>query len=467
MPGKKQVYKHALALYPNNHGLMGFPPIGLEYIAANIKDLVDKVTLIDLRYEKEYRSLEKLNEFIKSEIDLLCISIIWEKGFEDVCDFISLLPHNVTTVVGGYKATLEVDYLFERCPNIDLIVRGEGEEIIRQIVSGISYDEILGLSYRKNGKIIHNNIHLLPDVSAIRFPNRSLRRNEYYIQKEGVRISNRTFDSILSSRGCPYKCKFCTFSLNPLGQKRTYSERPIESIIEELKTITADIVAFSDENFFMNPERSGLICDLIIKNNIKKTFIAQTRIDISKYNSILKKAEKAGFKFLLIGIESPHDRILKQLQKGFTVQDIRTSFAILTQFKFFLLGYFIYGNINETAEEMLYVPKFAKEIGLDFIVLTNLRIEKFSPLKKMVEETPGYYYESANGSVYSKEFGPKELKLILKKNRQAFFDFHQVMHIVFKLLKIKLIRWNDLRDIPKLIHFCIARYKRKWGIASK
>ena len=76
--------------------------------------------------------------------------------FKNICEFVSQLPANVTTVVGGYKATLEVEYLFERCPNIDLIVRGEGEDIIKQIVTGVPYRDIKGLSYRDGDKIIHN-----------------------------------------------------------------------------------------------------------------------------------------------------------------------------------------------------------------------------------------------------------------------------------------------------------------------
>ena len=74
--------------------------------------------------------------------------------------------------------------------------------------------------------------------------------------KYGVQIINHTFDTVLTTRGCPFKCKFCTFSFNPLGQKRSYTERTVESVIEELKTVTADVVLFSDDNFFTNPNRS-------------------------------------------------------------------------------------------------------------------------------------------------------------------------------------------------------------------
>src|SRR4030042_3933166 len=145
-------YNHALALNPyfgDSTALIGvFPPTGLEYIAASMKDLVGKVTLLDLRYERAYQDPKALSEFIRNEIHLLCVSIRWRSRFEDICDFVSQLPPEVCTVVGGYKATEEVEYLFDHCPNIDMVVRGGGEEIIRQIVTGIPYKDILGLSFR-------------------------------------------------------------------------------------------------------------------------------------------------------------------------------------------------------------------------------------------------------------------------------------------------------------------------------
>jgi len=462
-------YKHALALNPyfgDSTALIGvFPPTGLEYIAASMKDLVGKVTLLDLRHEKAYQDPKALSKFIRNEIDLLCVSIRWESRFENVCDFVSQLPPEVCTIVGGYKATEEVESLFDRCPNIDMIVRGEGEEIIKQVVTGVPCKEIRGLSYRENGGIVHNEIHPLPDITRIPFPDRSLRKHDYCMVKHGVRLSSHTFDTVLTTRGCPFKCKFCTFSLNPLGQKRSYTERPVESVIEELKTVSADVVLLSDDNFFTNTKRSEQLCDLIIKNKIKKIFIAQTRIDVARHRRVLDKAEKAGFKVFLIGIESPHDRILKQLQKDITQRQVRKAFAVLTQYNFYLHGYFIYGNIGETKEEMLYIPKFAKEIKLDSISFQKLRVEKFSPLKEVVEETPGYYYNRIGGSVYSDLYGRKELKQIRNRIRSEFYDLPQVIHIIRKARRIGLVGGRDLMNVflklPLVMYGLARRTTRK------
>jgi len=462
-------YKHALALNPyfgDSTAAIGvFPPTGLEYIAASMKGLVDQVTLLDLRHERAYQDPKALSKFIRDEIDLLCVSIRWQSRFEDVCDFLSQLPPEVCTVVGGYKATEEVEYLFGRCPNIDMVVRGEGEDIIKQIVTGVPYKDIRGLSYRENGGIVHNEIHPLPDIAHIPFPDRSLRKYDYCCVKYGVRFSSHTFDTILTTRGCPFKCKFCTFSLNPLGQKRSYTERPLESVIEELKTVTADVVLFSDDNFFTNPKRSEQLCDLIIENKIKKIFVVQARIDVARHRGVLDKAEKAGFKVFLIGIESPHDRVLQQLDKGITQQEVRDAFAVLAQYNFYLHGYFIYGNIGETKEEMLYVSKFAKEIKLDSITFQKLRIERFSPLKELVEETPGYYYNRIGGAVYSDRYGRKELKRIRNRIRSEFYDLPQVIHIVRKAHRIGLVGSRDLMKLfvklPFLMYVLAIQKMRK------
>jgi len=201
--------------------MMLFPPIGLEYVATSAKGLVDKITLLDLRYERELSETENLLSFISSSIDIICVSIGWERQFEEICQLLRQMPDNIPLVVGGYKATEKVDELFQMCPTIDIIVRGEGEETIKEILMDVALKDIAGISYRKAGRIIHNPNRAFPDVNRLVAPDRSLRNNDYALSVNGIKIGNITFDSALSARGCPFDCKFCTFSLNPLARKET------------------------------------------------------------------------------------------------------------------------------------------------------------------------------------------------------------------------------------------------------
>ncbi len=430
---------------------MMFPPTGLEYVATSAKGLVDKITVLDLRYETDLSDINKLLEFIANGVDLICVSIGWDRQFEEICQLLNRLPGNIPLVVGGYKATEKVEELFKTCPTIDIIVRGEGEESMQEILKDRPLKNILGISYRENGHIIHNANRPFPNVDTLSAPDRSLRHNEYPLAVNGIRVADITFDSVLSARGCPFDCKFCTFSLNPLGQKRNYAVRNVNSVVDEIENLTAKVVLFSDDNLFANPKRAEEICDLIIERKIKKRFIAQARMEIARYPKLLEKMVKAGFKTLLIGIESPHDRILNQLNKGFNQETIRKSFAVLKKYPILYNGYFIYGNIGETEKEMLYISTFAKEIGVDVISCNKLRIEKFSPLKELAENTPGYHVTD-RGELYSDAYSHAALKKIGKRIKFSFYTPGRYLKIFWK--NFFVVRFFTFREVLSL--FCAA-----------
>ena len=469
-------YKHALFLNPYRTGNSSrdsvrglFPPTGLEYVATSAKGLVDNITLLDLRYEKELSDADRLLDYISKEVDIVCVSIGWDRQLKEACDLLNRVPANVRLVVGGYKATEIVEELFDMCPNINVIVRGEGEETIKEILIDMPIEDIKGISYRQEGKIVHNMNRALPGVDTIMYPDRNLRRSKYRMEISGIPVISLTFDTILSTRGCPYSCKFCTFSLNPLGQKRKYSARSARSVLEEIEGITADAVLFSDDNFFYDVKRAEEICDLIIERKIKKRFIVQTRIDVSKYPSLLEKAVKAGFRLFLIGVESPHDWILKELNKGFNSAAVRKAFEVFKNYPIYYHGYFIYGNIEETEKEMFYIAQFAKEIGLDSITYSKLRIEKYSPLKEIVENTPGYHMGDG-GTLYSDQYGEAAMKKIGKRIKFGFFTPVKLINIPIKFFRIKFFTFREIMSFfaasPFLLKNIIKREIVKGYIAD-
>ncbi|MFH1995410.1 MAG: hypothetical protein ABIJ27_00250, partial [Candidatus Omnitrophota bacterium] len=155
-----------------------------------------------------------------------------------------------------------------------------------------------------------------------------------------------------------------------------------------------------------------------------------------RHPALLEKAVQAGFKLFLVGIESPHDRILAQLNKGFDSDTIRKYFKVLRKYPIHYHGYFIYGNIGETEEEMMCIPKFAHEIGVDTISYNKLRIDKYSPLRKLAESTPGYHIAN-NGGLYSDTYSHDALKKIGKKIRFSFYTPIGILKIARKLFRVK------------------------------
>jgi len=455
-------YKHALCLHPyyrDSHsgslGLAIFPPVGLEYIAAALSAVVDKVTFLDLRLPDPLREPAVLNAFISENIDLICVSINWEYHFAEVCQLVNTLPPRITTVIGGKQATDNVEAVFGACPNVDIVVRGEGEESIVEIAQGKNLDQIDGISYRGASGVVHNPNRPLPEVDVYRFPDRDLRSQRYHMNIGGYALRGQEFDIILTSRGCPYNCKFCTFNLNPLGQKRNYSARSIDSVMEELRQVTAQIVLIADENFFVNPRRAKQICDRITAERIEKSFIVQSRIEIYQHPDVLESAARAGVKVFLLGIESPQDRILEQFNKGFDTATLRKAFQIFRKFPFYYHGYFIYGNVGETKEEMLQIPVFARELGLDSISYQKLRIEKYSPLRGLVESNPDYYIGD-DTIVYSYKMGRKGLKKISRQITRRFYTPWQLLKISRKLVRLGVVNNKNFQSLVVLFPFLMA-----------
>lgn len=264
----------------------------------------------------------------------------------------------------------------------------------------------------------------------------------------GFALRGEEFDILLTSRGCPRNCKFCTFTLNPWGQKRPYSVRSIDSVMDEIRQISAGIVHIADEDFFVSPARAKAICDRIVAEGVEKRFLVQARIEIFDHPDVLDAAAKAGIKMFLLGIESPTDRILAQLNKGFNTATVRKALESLRQYPFYYHGYFIYGNVTETEEEMMQIPVFAKELGLDSISYQKLRIEKYSPLKDLVESTPGYYIGD-DRIVYREGIGRPGLKRISSRITRKFYTPAQVLRTGRKLFRTGLFVPRNI--IPLLV----------------
>ena len=456
---KTMNYRNVVCIYPYYHEVPVyefFPPLGLEYVAAAVEDLVDDICVVDLRYEEDFEGV------VGGGADLFCVSVNWPYEYDSVCEVIRSLPAEATTVVGGKFATENVEELFERCPNVDVIVRGDGEETLREFVQAGSPVDVEGLSYRDGGRVVHNANRCLAAVSDTLYPNRKRRRYRYKIsyQKVGLGYS---FDSLVSSQGCPFNCEFCSFKTNPLGQKRDWSARSPASVLAELKEIDARVVAFVDDNFFVDMERVEEICDLIIEAKLHKIFLANARITIANRPALLKKMYRAGFRLLMIGLESAQDKSLKSLNKGFKTADARNAFVALRESNILTNGYFIVGLMGETEEEMLQIVPFAREIGLDLISPNRLRYEKYSGLARLVDESDDYYVGEGN-RVFSKWHGPDDINRIVKQISSEFFGGRQIWAVAKKGLRIGFPGWSFylhlIFGLPRIISRAKRRRKR-------
>ena len=438
------MYRHVLCVYPYRLELgrrNGFyPPLGLEIIASALRPHCRAIDVVDLRHETG-----NAVDFLRPDTDLVCFSVNWDREAGFVHEQIRSIPPGIRTIVGGRHVTQNPEAWLSQFPNIDILVRGDGEEIVEEILEGRPLEEITGISYRVAdpglarlpptdrrpvpGRFVHNPVRQCGPGRGDLYPDRSLRRYSYTFDQGGLK--GRSFDTVTSSRGCPFNCTFCSFSRNPWGGKRAWSARSPESVVDEIEKIDADIVGFVDDNFTHDMDRVAAICDLLVARGIRKRYAVNARVEIARRPDVLRKMERAGFSMLLLGIESAQDRTLRSMRKGFNTKQLRELFRVLGKSPMLLFGYFIVGNIGETEEEMLEIAPFARELRLDIIQLTMLRNEPHSGLEQLVASNPGYHI-APSGLVYSDEYSSDHLRRIRGRIHRRFYGPGQMLQILRK-----------------------------------
>jgi len=453
------VFQHVLCVYPYRKDLKKFrfiPPLGLELIGKTIEPHARALDIIDLRYESKHTS-----DFLRPETDLVCFSVNWKRRVELMREEIMSIPPDIFTILGGRHATEDPEGWLTSCPNVDAVVRGDGEEVIEDLCKGMPLENIAGLSFRNGKGIKHNPARRLGAIKDQLFPDRRLRRYTYEVEVQNI-STGVEFDMFSASRGCPFKCTFCSFNFNPWGEKRNWSGRSPESIVEELAQIKAPLVGFTDDIFTHDMDRVERICELILERGIRKKYIINARLEIARRPDVISKMELAGFAMLLIGIESAQDKTLHSMRKGFNTAKIRKYFDVLRGRSLLLHGYFIVGNVGESVAEMKQIVPFARELGLDTVNLTLLRNSPHSGLDKLVEQNPDYHI-TPTGKIYSDYCSIEEIKRLRRNLSKEFYTKRQLLRILNKMRRSGLLKLFLSPNFSHPARFVYSQIKARLG----
>lgn len=262
---------------------------------------------------------------------------------------------------------------------IDFLLKGEGEQSLPQLLDSIKnkkdISKIKGIFYKKGKQIIFTgDISYTPLNREFNLPFHLLNM-EKYARKLNIGV-DRCF-SIASSRGCPFKCNFCSDS--NIIRKTEYI--PTESIINNLFILVnkynADAITILDENFFVNEDKVIEICKALKKANFNIKYRAAGRVDVLiKYKeSTLKLLKEIGFVGISVGFESGSQKILDYLDKGTNLKQIHELDEILTRHKFFKSYNFMLGiptetidDINKTLGLIINLAKTSKYCPYPFII---------------------------------------------------------------------------------------------------
>lgn len=344
-------------------------PLFLAYAAAVLEKNNLEVELIDCR--PDYVSLDKLGEKITKEVGFVVIQTSTPSIDLDL-ETASILKkknnHLKIALVGPHPTALDKQILNEY-PYIDLILRGEYDYTLRDVVISLEnnqgFEKIKGITYRNNGNIFRNeDREYIKDLDELPFPARHfLPLNKYF---EPLFIGRPTL-RLITSRGCPFICTFCMWPQLMYG--RFFRARDPIKVVDEIEHLKNEYKIkeyyFDDDTFTINPQRVAKICDEIIRRKINLPFDCLARVDTVS-PEILKKMAEAGCRIIRYGVESASPKILENIKKGITVEQIKFAFKETKKAGIKTHATIMFGLPGETKETIKETIKFVLELNPDY-----------------------------------------------------------------------------------------------------
>lgn len=374
------------------------PPIGLMYIQSLLKKKGHNVRLYDHYLESDIDKLNNLvNDFSPDVIGFSSTSPSI-KNSDRINNYLKK-KYDFASVLGGAHITAKPEFLLES--NFDYGIMGEGEYGLSQLIEFLEGErkikDVTNLIYRgKNGSLKKNKVNRIEMIDFINTPDYSDVNLSRY-SPTPASCKRTPWAHIMTSRGCPFNCKYCDRSI--FGQKIIF--RSFENIKKEINFLIENQeireIRFFDDTFTLNKELVLQVCDFLKDTNLIWTCL--TRVDqIDK--EMLQKMKESGCYQLLFGFESGSNEILKKFNKGTTVEQNREAIEMTKKIGMGVRGSFIVGSPYETKESLEKTLKFALNNDIDYV---NFNV---------YENFPGSEIYKENKNVDSSYYAPSSHEFI-------------------------------------------------------
>lgn len=437
--------------------LQVYPSLGICYLASYLRSHDYPADILDANALglKEEEFERRVKESAADVVGLTSTTIGWPAVVEASRLVRKALP-NAKIIVGGPQVAV----FPEEClsfDSFDLGVLGDGEEtlleIIKNIEEGKPIDEIRGTAARDPlGIRINPSRPWIEDISRLPHPAVEL----LPLDKYHCLTVESPFFTMVSSRGCPYKCAFC--SQVYCGEKVRF--RTPEDLVGEMenyvKNFGAKEIIMFDETFTIDEKRVLKICDLIKEKGLKFKWNIRTRVD-ALTEPMLLALKKAGCYGLHLGVESGSPRILELMKKGITVPQIRQAFKMAKKHGFKTRGYFMIGYLDEDLETYTTTIMLAKDLDLDwasFSITTPLPATELfnqAAARKLID--PNYWKKYTLLESNLTDFPVIEGKnwdreMLQELMKTAYHQFYMRPAYIWKRL-VSIRSWTEIIDILK------------------
>jgi anaerobic magnesium-protoporphyrin IX monomethyl ester cyclase len=430
-----------LLIYPyfkpsNDRSVFRFPPLGVSYLASSLLQAGYEVELLDCTFMGKTEALKKALAAKAEVVGIYCMVTMQED-----CLWLArqLRPTAQLLIVGGPLPTCD-PYAFVH--HFDVVVRGEGEatvlELLQAYTSGEDFGAISGITMLKktstNGKEYQETI-TTPDrpfnqhLDSLPFPARHLLPNQRYIQF-GKKKYGYSITTVMSTRGCPYKCEFCSNVIFG-GSYRERSARNVVDEVEEALACGYDRISFADDVFTLRRRRVLEVCAEIARRGLQFYWECLARVD-SLNDATYVEMVHAGCRRVYFGIESGDNTVLKLMNKKITTQEAQHAVIAAHQAGLEVGAFFILFYPGETNQTVMNTLHFATSLPLDYLGLTMpyplpgtaLYERVKSQIKR--EWNPGESVFGSHVLIYNADFSETKMWFGIIKGRLQFEINHRL-----------------------------------------
>ena len=443
--------------YKDSEPPAGNLPLGLMYLAAVLDNAGYQVEILDafianVKPQKHKNTItvglpfnQIETEIQKRKPDIIGVSGPFTSQINNtlkICTLTKKINPNILTIVGGphvSTTTIPKEFLEEN-PAVDIIVIGEGEytllEIIEHLENKKPLNDILGIAHRQNNTITINNPRpFLENLDTLPYPAYHLINMEHYLnnKKIGYRSFQKRAIPMITSRGCPFNCCFCSIHLH-MGKKfRAHSAQYVLNHIQHvINKYNVKNIFFEDDNLTFDIKRFETICDSLIEQKIKIGWETPNGVRADHLNTpLLKKMKQSGAVSIFIGIESGDQKILdKVICKNLNLTQVTEFAKNAQQLKIKTGAFYIIGFPGETKENMQHTINFALMLkqkyntGMHLFTATpTFGTTLYNQCKKHNYLIPNLTYDSMGSSarqplghslIHTKDFTPQDVKEIAK-----------------------------------------------------
>lgn len=397
-----------------------FPPMGLLYIASTLKQAGFKAKVLDAAS----LSWRRLEEKIKAEnppiVGISCWTVERGQAFKTAKLVKERLP-STKIILGGQHATAFPQHMYHSA-HADAVVVGEGEvatkKLVRAFLNNGDIQGINGIAYQRNGELVITEPRgSFDDLDTIPFPSYDDSNFDEYLGLP--EIKNRAA-AVITSRGCPYRCTFCSASKFWSSKWRARSP---ENVLDELEWLYNDMniktFIFFDDNFTIKKERAINICQGILERGLKINWVACSHVaQVGK--ELLGWMKKAGCFRIDYGVESGSPKILRNIKKGQTVEKIEEAFKLTHEAHIQPRSYLMVGNpgedeatIEETVKLMKKIKPYNTDSGQILWILPDTEVYELAKSKGIISDD--FWIENDSLVYYTGDHTVEELKALREK----------------------------------------------------